>query len=321
MEFKDYYKTMGVERDATQDQIKRTYRKLARKYHPDINKDSDAETRFKEVGEAYAVLKDPEKRVAYNQLGTNRQEGQDFHPPPNWDQGFEFHGGGDAEHFDAEQFSDFFDSLYGRAGSSPKGRADRAFNMRGEDSYAKVVIELEDAYHGASRTIHLKKTELGADGRPFLKEHTLNVKIPKGIRQGQHIRLTKQGGAGMGQGEAGDLYLKIEFNTHAFYHVEGGDVYLDLPIAPWEAALGAKVKVPTPTGVIKMTIPDNSSAGRKLRLKGRGIPGKQAGDFYVVIQIVLPPAKSDAAKAAYREMEKALAFNPRAHLGVINDGR
>ena len=162
--------------------------------------------------------------------------------------------------------------------------------------------------------ITLKKTELGVDGRPFLKEHTLNVKIPKGIRQGQHIRLAKQGGVGMGQGEAGDLYLKIEFSTHVHYRVEGGDVYLDLPVAPWEAALGAKVKIPTPAGVIEMTIPENSSAGRKLRLKGRGIPGKEVGDFYVVIQIALPPADSDAAKAAYHEMEKVLAFNPRAHL-------
>jgi curved DNA-binding protein len=315
MEFKDYYKIMGLERDATQDQIKRAYRKLARKYHPDISKASDAEERFKEVGEAYAVLKDPEKRVAYDQLGTNRQEGQDFHPPPNWDQGFEFRGGGDADNFDAEQFSDFFESLYGRAGGSQRG-AHSAFNRRGEDSHATVVIDLEDAYHGASRTITLKRTELGADRRPFLKEHTLNVKIPKGIRQGQHIRLAKQGGAGMGQGEAGDLYLKIEFSTHAHYRVEGGDVYLDLPVAPWEAALGAKVKVPTPTGVIEMTIPEGTSAGSKLRVKGRGIPGKQSGDFYVVVQIKLPPAESDAAKAAYREMEKALAFNPRADLGV-----
>jgi len=315
MEFKDYYKIMGVERDASQDQIKRAYRKLARKYHPDISKEPDAEVRFKEVGEAYAVLKDPEKRVAYDQLGANWQGGQDFHPPPDWDQGFEFRGG-DANHFDAEQFSDFFESLYGQAGASQgfEGQSRRGFNMRGEDSHAKIVIDLEDAYNGASRTITLKQTVLSAEGRPEIKERTLNVKIPKGIRQGQHIRLAKQGGAGMGQGGPGDLYLKIEFQPHALYHVEGGDVYLDLPVAPWEAVLGAKVKIPTPTGTIEMTIPENSSAGRKLRLKGRGIPGKQLGDFYVVIQIALPPADSDAAKAAYRNMEKALTFNPRAHL-------
>ena len=313
MEYKDYYQMMGVERDATQDQIKRAYRKLARKFHPDVNKESDAETRFKEVGEAYAVLKDPEKRVAYDQLGSKWKEGQDFHPPPDWDQGFEFSGGG-ADNFDAEQFSDFFDSLYGQAGAS-RGRGHGSFNLQGQDSHAKIIIELEDAYHGASRSITLKKVDMSADGRPVAKEHTLNVKIPKGIRQGQHIRLAKQGGAGVGQGEAGDLYLEIEFRSHALYHVEGADVYLDLPVAPWEAALGAKVKVPTPTGSIEMTIPESSSNGRKMRLKGRGIPGKQAGDFYVVLHIVLPPAESDEAKSAYREMEKALAFNPRAHLG------
>ncbi len=314
MEYKDYYQVMGVERDATQEQIKRAYRKLARKFHPDINKESDAEVRFKEVGEAYAVLKDPEKRIAYDQLGSTWQEGQDFHPPPNWDQGFEF-SGGDAEQFNAEQFSDFFESLYGQENASPRA-SHREFNMPGQDSHAKIVIDLEDAYQGASRSITLKKVEVGADGRPVAKEHTLNVKIPKGIRQGQHIRLAKQGGAGVGQGDAGDLYLKIEFRSHTLYHVEGADVYLDLPVAPWEAALGAKVKVPTPTGVIEMTVPENSSTGRKMRLKGRGIPGKQAGDFYVVIQIALPPANSSAAKAAYRDMEKALAFNPRSHLGV-----
>ncbi len=317
MEFKDYYKIMGIERDATQDEIKRAYRKLARKYHPDISKESDAEAQFKEVGEAYAVLKDPEKRVAYDQLGANWKGGQDFHPPPDWDQGFEFRGG-DANHFNAEQFSDFFESLYGQAASSQgfEGETHREFHIRGEDTHAKVVIDLEDAYKGASRTITLKQTVLGEEGRPYIKERKLNVKIPKGIRQGQHIRLAKQGERGMGRGESGDLYLKIEFHSHALYHVEGGDVYLNLPIAPWEAALGAKVKVPTPTGVVELMIPENSSGGRKLRLKGRGIPGKQPGDFYVVMQISLPPVDSEAAKTAYRNMEKELAFNPRAHLEV-----
>ncbi|PCH84577.1 MAG: cytochrome C biogenesis protein [Piscirickettsiaceae bacterium] len=316
MEYKDYYKIMGVDRDATQDQIKRAYRKLARKYHPDINKESDAEVRFKEVGEAYAVLKDPEKRVAYDQLGSNWQSGQDFKPPPNWDQGFEFRGG-DAEQFDAEQFGDFFESLYGKASARDfDGQTHREFHMRGEDTHAKVVIDLEDAYKGATRTITLKQTVLDADGRPHLKERKLKIQIPKGIRQGQHIRLAKQGGVGMGRGEAGDLYLQIEFQAHALYHIEGGDVYLDLPVAPWEAALGSKVKVPTPTGVVEMVVPENSTAGRKLRLKGRGIPGKQPGDFYVVIQIALPPADSESAKAAYQNMEKELAFNPRAHLEV-----
>jgi curved DNA-binding protein len=317
MEFKDYYAIMGVKRDATQDEIKRAYRKLARKYHPDVSKESDAETRFKEVGEAYEVLKDPEKRAAYDQLGTNWKAGQDFRPPPDWDQGFEFHGGGFTG-ADAEQFSDFFESLFGRGGYGGGYTRDarREFHARGEDTYAKVLIDLEDAYHGATRTLTLKHTELGADGRPQLKERTLNVRIPKGVRQGQHIRLAQQGGAGIGKGGAGDLYLEVEFRPHPLYHVEGKDVFLDLPVAPWEAALGATIKVPTPSGRVDLKIPAHSSGGRKLRLKGRGIPAKQPGDLYVVLQIALPPAESDAAKSAYREFEQALKFNPRASLGV-----
>lgn len=317
MEFKDYYEIMGVKHDATQDEIKRAYRKLARKYHPDVSKESDAETRFKEVGEAYEVLKDPEKRTAYDQLGSNWKAGQDFHPPPDWDQGFEFHGGGFTS-ADAEQFSDFFESLYGRGEYAQgfAGQPRREFHARGEDTHAKVVIDLEDAYHGATRALTLKHTELGADGRPQLKERTLNVRIPKGVRQGQHIRLAKQGGAGTGKGMPGDLYLEIEFRPHSIYHVEGRDVYLDLPVAPWEAALGATVQAPTPTGSVGLKIPANSSAGRKLRLKKRGIPGKQPGDLYVVIQIALPPAESEEAKTAYRNLEKELPFNPRERLGV-----
>ncbi len=318
MEFKDYYKIMGVKRDATQDEIKRAYRKLARKYHPDVSKEADAEERFKEVGEAYEVLKDPEKRAAYDQLGANWKAGQDFNPPPDWDQGFEFHGGGFTG-ADAAGFSDFFEELFGRAGYSQAGGQQtgyREYNMRGEDTHAKVFIDLEDAYKGASKTLTLKHSEMGPDGRPHLKERTLNVHIPKGVRQGQHLRLAGQGGAGMGKGQAGDLYLEIEFNPHPFYRVEGKDVYLDLPVAPWEAALGAKVKVPTPTGPVDMKIPPESQAGKKMRLKGRGIPGKSPGDLYVVLQIALPPANTEKAKQAYKDFAEAVPFNPRAKLGV-----
>lgn len=316
MEFKDYYTIMGVKRDATQDEIKRAYRKLARKYHPDVSKEAEAEVRFKEVGEAYEVLKDPEKRAAYDQLGANWQAGQDFRPPPDWNQGFEFHGGGFTG-ADAEQFSDFFESLFGRGGlgGSYERQARREFHARGEDSYAKVLIDLEDAYQGKTRTLTLKHTELGQDGRPRLQERTLNIRIPKGVRQGQHIRLAKQGGAGMGHGEAGDLYLEVEFRPHPFYKVEGEDVYLDLPVAPWEAALGASVEVPTPAGTVDLKIPANSSGGRKLRLKGRGIPAKVPGDLYVVLQIDLPNADSDAVKKAYEALQRVAQFNPRAHLG------
>ena len=315
MEFKDYYQIMGVKRDATQDEIKRSYRKLARKYHPDVSKEADAEVRFKEVGEAYEVLKDPEKRAAYDQLGANWKAGQDFRPPPDWDAGFEFHGGGFSGAGDAAQFSDFFESLFGhdfaRGGTS---HAD--FHAHGEDAHAKVLIDLDDAYHGATRTLNLQHTELGPDGRPQVKQRTLNARIPRGVRQGQYIRLAGQGGAGMGQGKAGDLFLEVEFRPHPFYHVEGRDVFLDLPVAPWEAALGATVKAPTPSGTVDLKIPPGSTAGRKLRLKGRGIPGATPGDLYVVLQIALPPAESAAARSAYREMEQALEFNPRARMGV-----
>lgn len=317
MEYKDYYKIMGVKRDATQDEIKRAYRKLARKYHPDVSKEPDAEEQFKEIGEAYEVLKDPEKRAAYDQLGSHWEAGQEFRPPPDWDQGFEFRGGGftGGETFG---FSDFFETLFGRGGFAPGAgrRTYREFHVRGEDTYARVLIDLEDAYHGATRSLTLKHTKLDAGGRPRVDERTLNVRIPKGVRQGQHIRLARQGGAGVGRGEPGDLYLEVEFRPHPFYHVEGSDVFLDLPVAPWEAALGATVKVPTPTGQVDLKIPPGSSGGRKLRLKERGIPARPPGDLYVVLQIALPPADTEAARAAYREMQKALRFNPRVRLGV-----
>jgi curved DNA-binding protein len=320
MEYKDYYDTMGVKKDATQDEIKRTYRKLARKYHPDVSQESDAETKFKEVGEAYEVLKDPEKRTAYDQLGSQWQGGQDFHPPPGWDAGFEFSGGGwDEGGPDLGGFSDFFESLYGR-GYSRAGPGDnrgrQGFQMRGEDHHAKVIVALEDSYNGASRSITLQMPEVTADGHITTKNRTLNVRIPKGVRQGQQIRLTGQGGAGHGGAEAGDLYLEIEFSPNSKYRVDGADVYLDLPLAPWEAALGAKVKVPTPAGSIDLKVPPNSQAGKKLRLKGRGIPAHQAGDFYVVLEIALPPADKEENRKIYEQMKQEFSFNPRASLEV-----
>ncbi|MCP4212325.1 MAG: DnaJ domain-containing protein, partial [Halieaceae bacterium] len=289
--------------------------------HPDVSKETDAELRFKEVGEANEVLKDPEKRAAYDQLGAHWKAGQDFHPPPEWDQGFEFQGGGFTD-ADAAQFSTFFETLFGHGGFSPGGGATHRafdpheFHARGEDSHAKVLIDLEDAFHGATRMLTLKHSELGADGRPRLKERTLNVRIPGGVCQGQHIRLAKQGGVGIGKGEPGDLYLEIGFHPHPIYRTDGRDVFLDLPVAPWEAALGAGIKAPTPTGPVDLKIPADSGGGRKLRLKGRGIPGNPPGDLYLLLQITLPPAKTETAKSAYREFEKALPFNPRMRLGV-----
>ncbi|NNK33999.1 MAG: DnaJ domain-containing protein [Xanthomonadales bacterium] len=318
MEYKDYYKIMGVGRDADADEIKRAYRKLARKYHPDVSKESNAETRFKEIGEAYEVLKDPEKRAAYDQLGSGWSAGQEFRPPPGWGQGFEFRGSGFGDS-EARQFSDFFESLFGGGGFGGfgdlgGGGAVHGFDAPGEDARARVQIDLEDAYRGATRQLRLSQPATGADGRPVTKERTLNVRIPKGVTQGQRIRLAGQGGTGRGRGRTGDLYLEIEFRPHRRYRVEGKDVFLDLPVAPWEAALGATVPVPTPLGRVELKIPANSAAGRKLRLKGRGIPANPPGDLFVVLNVVLPTADSESARSAYRQFERSVEFNPRASL-------
>lgn len=316
MEYKDYYKLLGVAKDATQKEIKRSYRKLARKYHPDVSSESDAEDKFKEMGEAYEVLKDPEKRAAYDQLGTNYQAGQNFTPPPGWDAGFEFSGGGFTNE-QASQYSDFFENLFGQQFQPDfHQQGGSRFQAQGQDHHAKVLIDLEDSYQGANRSITLRVPEVDPQGHVITKNRTLNVRIPKGVRQGQKIRLAGQGAPGMHNDKPGDLYLEIEFNSHSLFKVEGSDVYLELPIAPWEAILGAKIKVPTPAGNIDLTIPSDSKSGRKLRLKARGIPGKTPGDLYVVLRIALPPAKTEQAREFYQKMEQELAFNPREKLGV-----
>ena len=314
MEFKDYYTIMGVSRDAIQDEIKRAYRKLARKYHPDVSKETDAEARFKEIGEAYEVLKDPEKRAAYDQLGTRWHTGQEFKPPPDWDANFAFGGGGFTDS-DTAGFSDFFESLFGYAGPWRHERG-ADLRMHGQDHHAKILIDLEDVFHGATRTITLRVPEVTPDGHVRTREHSLKVRIPKGIKQGQRIRLAKQGALGMGGGRSGDLYLEIEFKRHRLFHADGRDIYLDLPVAPWEAALGATIAVPTLGGTVDMKIPKGSMAGSKFRLKGRGLPGTPPGDQYLVLCIVTPAAKSQKAEALYRKMAQDLAFNPRANMGV-----
>jgi len=323
MKFRDYYETLGVARGATEAEIKTAYRKLARKYHPDVNKEKDAEERFKEIGEAYSVLKDTEKRAAYDQMGSNWKQGQDFSPPPNWNAGFEFsddpnagfggYGGG----YDGDQ-SEFFESLFGRGRHRQGGRGSNArqgMHFKGQDHHAKIFIDLADAYNGAKRTIALHMPTLDASGHVTTQERKLDVSIPKGIKPGQNLRLSGQGGPGVGEGPAGDLYLEIDFHPNALYKVDGKDVYLDLPLAPWEAALGTSVNIPTPAGsTLELTIPPNTKSGRKMRLKGKGIPSKEPGDFYVVPNIVLPEAQSDEQKAAYQELEKAFDFKPRSHL-------
>jgi curved DNA-binding protein len=303
---------MGVPRDATEAQIKQAYRKLARKYHPDVSKEKNAETRFKEVGEAYEVLKSPEKRAAYDQLGQGPRPGEDFRPPPDWGSGFEFSGAGAGA--GKADYSDFFESLFGAAGGR---RTHRDFgNGRGEDHHAKVLLDLEASLHGGSRTFTLRVPEVDPQGRLVSKERVLNVQVPKGILPGQTIRLAGQGSSAGPAGTAGDLFIEVDFQPHPLYRVDGRDLYLDLPVAPWEAALGATVKAPTPAGPVDLKIPSGSHAGTKLRLKGRGIPASPPGDLYVVLQIALPPAADERAKAAYRAMADALPFDPRASLGV-----
>ena len=311
MEFKDYYDVLGVERDATQAQIKSAYRKLARKYHPDVSKEKDSEEKFKEVGEANEVLKDTEKRAAYDQLGDQWQQGQDFRPPPDWDAGFEYSGAGNR----GADFSDFFESIFGRGFSGASGRSSGPQSgAKGEDHHARILISLEDSYQGATREVTLHAPEMDSSGRVITRERTLSLKIPHGIREGQNIRLTGQGMPGHGKSSSGDLYLQIAFQPHKLYRVDGRDVYLDLPVTPWEAALGAKLEIPTPDGVVNLNIPSGSQSGRKLRLKGRGIPANPPGNLYVVLNLVLPPAETESAREIYREMEKQLAFNPRADM-------
>lgn len=305
MQFKDYYKILGVAREAEQDDIKRAYRKLARKYHPDVSKESDAEERFKEVNEAYEVLKDPEKRKAYDQFGANWREGQEFRPPPGYEPGFGFAGGGFAHE---GEFSDFFESLFGRRGGA-------GVRMRGEDQVARVAVDLAEAYGGGVRPVTLSAPELDESGAVVSRERTLNVRIPKGVTEGQRIRLAGQGGPGLGGGPAGDLYLEVSFRPHPIFRAEKRDIFVELPIAPWEAALGRSVSVPTLGGRVELKIPAGSQSGRKLRLRGRGLPGDPPGDQYVELRIVTPPAQTPEARAFYERMEAELPMDPRASMG------
>ena len=314
-EYKDYYKIMGVARDVGQDELKRVYRRLARKYHPDVSKEANAEARFKEVQEAYEVLKDPQKRAAYDQLGSNWRQGQEFRPPPDWGQNFEFSGGSFGEE---GGFSDFFSSLFGqRPGTRARGGVGgRGFAMAGDDQVATIEIDLEDSFRGGTQTIELKGPQLGDDGRVTVQPRTLKITIPAGIVEGQRIRLAGQGSPGHGGGPSGDLYLEVKFRKHRLFQAEGRDVTLTLPVAPWEAALGATVPTPTLAGTVDLRIPPNAKSGQRMRLKGRGLPGSTqndgVGDQYVVLKIVLPPADSPQARELYERMQRELPFDPRS---------
>jgi len=314
MQYKDYYRILDVPRTASEADIKKAYRRLARKYHPDVSKEPGAEERFKEVAEAYEVLKDPAKRARYDQLGNDWRAGQEFRPPPGWQQ---WQGGrrrtyttGTAGGAD---FSDFFETLFG--GLSGGGFGQRQdFRRRGEDLRERLSITLEEALHGGQRTVQLSSPERDWHGQLQQRQRTLNVKIPAGVSEGSKIRLAGQGGRGMAGGDDGDLYLEIHIQPHPLFSVENRDVTLTLPLAPWEAALGARVEVPTLAGSVSLTIPANARSGQRLRLRGRGLPGNPPGDQYVVLSIVNPPVDSDRARELFQQLGRELAFDPRAAL-------
>ncbi|MCK5649565.1 MAG: DnaJ domain-containing protein [Gammaproteobacteria bacterium] len=301
MSKKDYYKTLGVNRNASSADIKKQYRKLARKYHPDVSKLSNSEAKFKEVNEAYDVLKDKEKRANFDRFGSadgNPFQGGGFSPPP---------GGSNFGGFGQGSFSDIFDNMFTNSrGGQFNGQEDtftrqRQRPQKGQDQTVPISVDLEDSYHGAHRSLNVH-----IPGTTGIKK--LKVKIPKGIKEGQKIRLSGQGGAGQIKG---DLFLEVKFNRHKHFTVEGKNINLVLPITPWEAALGTKLSIPTLGGTVEMKLAVNTKGGKKLRLKGRGLPGKDVGDQYVVLQIMTPEADTDELKALYEKMQKISQFNPR----------
>ena len=310
MEFKDYSTVLDVARAATADQIKQAFRRLARKYHPDVSKESDATARMSEINEANAVLSDPEKRAAYDAIGQGRRQGEAFTPPPDWDAGFEFSGPGQGDGADGE-FSDFFSQLFGRMGGGARRRGAQGgferFEARGHDHHARILLDLEDAFRGAMRQVTLRSPQLDDAGRPTLRERTLDVKIPAGVRPGQLIRLGGQGGAGHGNAPAGDLFLEVSFRPHPRFEVDGPNLLGELPVSPWEAALGAVVPVAMPDGsTMKLRVPAGAQGGRVLTVRGRGLPGQPPGDLDLAIRVVLPSADDPRARRLYESMAREL---------------
>jgi curved DNA-binding protein len=312
MKYKDYYKILGLKRDASAEDIKKAYRKLARKYHPDVSKEPNAEEKFKEVAEAYEVLKDAEKRAAYDQLGHYRA-GQEFRPPPDWERQFAGGRGGFTQFSDLD-FGDLFAELFGATPGARRGRSAR-FAMSGQDYEVNVELTLEDAYRGAEVSFNLSVPEAGAGGTVRRVPKTVKVRVPKGVTDGQRMRVPGKGGPGIDGGTDGDLYLNITLKPHRLFKPSGHDLYLEVPIAPWEAALGVNAEIPTLEGQVRLKIPPGAKAGQKLRLASRGLPkpGGGHGDLYAVLQIVTPQAISEREKTLYEALAAASNFNPRSH--------
>jgi curved DNA-binding protein len=319
VEYKDYYQTLGLTKTASQDDIEKAYRKLVRKYNPDVSEHKDADAKTKELNEAYGVLGDAETRAAYDELGQGQRAGEEFRPPPEWGAEYDF-GTSDPGDIFANMFA-HTGRRKGARGGADAGGARGPSRMPGKDIHAAITIDLHDAYLGTTRTVSLRVPQHDGQGRATLQDKALSVTIPKGVTPGQQLRMQGQGHPGVGGGAAGDLYLEIALAPDARYRVEGADVYQNVPVAPWEAALGAGISVPTPSSTVEVTVPAGSQSGRKLRLKGRGIPAvvaghPQPGDLYLILDVVLPPATSARARELYEAMARDLAFNPRERMGT-----
>lgn len=310
MKYVDYYKVLGVDRDASPADIKKAYRSLAHKYHPDVSKEADAEEKFKEVADAYATLKDPEKRAAYDKLGRHAQ-GEDFVPPQSWQQGF---GGPGMDNFSDVDLSDLMAAFAAAQHQGQRQHAQRP--LRGEDFETALPVTVEQIYAGAQTEVHLALPEIDAQGLLRRVPRTFQITIPKGATEGQRLRLPGKGGAGLNGGEAGDLYMVIEIQAHKLYQIDGRDLYVELPLAPWEAALGASVQVPTPGGRVELSIPAGTTFGRKLRLGKRGLPGQTGapGDLYAVARIDVPTSLNERERELFTRLAAESHFDPRAQL-------
>ena len=313
MKYTDYYATLGVERGASAEEIKKAYRRLAQKYHPDVSKEPDAEVRFKEIAEAWQTLKDPEKRAAYDALGS-RPQGEEFRPPPDWSRR---HAGSDGEFsFEDMDFADLFSRFGGAAGRGGSSFGGANMRMPGQDFEVPVAISVEDAFRGTTLELQLSMPEYDENGRVRRVPHTVKARIPPGAVDGQRLRLPAKGGKGFNGGREGDLYLDITLKPHPLYRPSGHDLYIDLPLAPWEAALGASVEVPTLAGPVNLKIRPGTSSGQKLRLTGRGLPRPRgtAGDLLAVVQIMVPPEMSERERELYDQLRQASNANPRRHM-------